>query len=221
MKRVAVALIDDQPLVVEGFKTLCSHGANIELVAIARTTADVPAILKTHAPDLFFVEVANPENNIEDLVTVARHVPSLRLAALTSSRSMRLAIQTLDAGAHGYVLKQSPLEEIAVAAETLARGEKYISHCVATKLIAALQDVAARNAQAQSVKLSIREDQILRLLLAGKTNKAIASILSITENTVKHYMSILMQKLNARNRLEVVIAAQKLQDMSLAHRLVH
>jgi two-component system nitrate/nitrite response regulator NarL len=221
MKRVTVALIDDQPLVVEGFKALCSRGANIELVAIARTTADVPTILKTHSPDLFFVEVANPENNIEDIVTVARHVPGLRLAALTSSRSMRLAIQTLDAGAHGYVLKQSPLEEIAVAAETLARGEKYISHCVATKLIAALQDVAARNAQAQSVKLSIREDQILRLLLAGKTNKAIASILSITENTVKHYMSILMQKLNARNRLEVVIAAQKLQDMSLGDRRVH
>jgi two-component system, NarL family, nitrate/nitrite response regulator NarL len=88
-------------------------------------------------------------------------------------------------------------------------------------LISALHDVAARNASNRQIKFSTREDQILRLLLDGKTNKAIAGILAITENTVKHYMSILMQKLNARNRLEVVIAAQKLEQNLTASERVH
>ena len=63
---------------------------------------------------------------------------------------------------------------------------------------------------AEAVRFSIREDQIVRLLLRGKTNKEIAIALKISEKTVKNYMTILMQKLNARNRLEVVIAAQAL-----------
>ena len=63
---------------------------------------------------------------------------------------------------------------------------------------------------AEAVRFSIREDQIVRLLLRGKTNKEIAISLKISEKTVKNYMTILMQKLNARNRLEVVIAAQAL-----------
>jgi two-component system, NarL family, nitrate/nitrite response regulator NarL len=91
----------------------------------------------------------------------------------------------------------------------------------ANQLISALHDVAARNAANRQIKFSTREDQILRLLLDGKTNKAIAGILAITENTVKHYMSILMQKLNARNRLEVVIAAQKLEQNLNSGERVH
>jgi DNA-binding CsgD family transcriptional regulator len=68
---------------------------------------------------------------------------------------------------------------------------------------------------AEAVRFSIREDQIVRLLLRGKTNKEIAVSLKISEKTVKNYMTILMQKLNARNRLEVVIAAQALSEHEL------
>jgi DNA-binding CsgD family transcriptional regulator len=67
-----------------------------------------------------------------------------------------------------------------------------------------------RRVAAEAVRFSIREEQIVRLLLRGNTNKEIAASLKISEKTVKNYMTILMQKLNARNRLEVVIAAQAL-----------
>jgi DNA-binding NarL/FixJ family response regulator len=69
-----------------------------------------------------------------------------------------------------------------------------------------------RRRAAEAVKFSIREDQIVRALLRGGTNKQIAIALKISEKTVKHYMTILMQKLNAHNRVEVVIAAQKLSE---------
>ncbi len=136
----------------------------------------------------------------------------VKVVALTASRNISTAVQALDAGVHGYLLKQSSIEEIYRAVEAISRGERYITHAVANKLVGVLHDTAARKAAARAIKLSIREGQVVRLLLNGKTNKEIASILSITENTVKHYMSLLMQKLNVRNRLEVVIAAQKLAN---------
>ena len=78
-------------------------------------------------------------------------------------------------------------------------------------MIVALRNASVRKLAAQAIRLSVREDQIVRLLLKGRTNKEIAAVLSISEKTVKHYMTILMQKLHARNRLEVVIQAQKME----------
>ena len=128
--------------------------------------------------------------------------------ALTAARSIALAIQTLDAGAHGYVLKQSSTEDLCLAIQALGRGEKFITHGFASKIVTALQDSTIRKNAAEALKLTIRENQIVHLLVRGKTNREIATILTISEKTVKHYMTVLMQKLNVRNRLEVAIAAQ-------------
>ena len=91
-------------------------------------------------------------------------------------------------------------------------GETFITPSFATKVIVALRDASLRKLAARAIKLSIREDQIVKLLLRGRTNKEIANQLNISEKTVKHYMTLLMQKLNVRNRLEVIIAAQKLGE---------
>ena len=218
MSDISVALIDDQPLFIEGFRHLCCAATGLKLVATTNCTAKLAALVKSHAPCLVVVDVANPVNSIEDLSAFSTKV---KIAALTASYNMKLAVKTLNSGAHGYILKQSPLGEIAHALQAIARGEKYITHCVAVQLITAFQEVAAQQASNRQLKFSTREGQILRLLLGGKTNKAIAAILAITENTVKHYMSILMQKLNARNRVEVVIAAQKLEEIISAGGRMH
>ena len=123
------------------------------------------------------------------------------------------AIRALDAGAAGYVLKGSSAQELIQAVEAVRHGETYITQRFASQVIAALRNTAVRRVAAEAVKFSIREDQIVRLLLRGKTNKEIAVALRISEKTVKNYMTILMQKLNARNRLEVVIAAQAMAEL--------
>nr|WP_246232845.1 response regulator transcription factor [Aurantimonas aggregata] len=92
------------------------------------------------------------------------------------------------------------------------QGETFVTPSLASKVIAALRLPVTRGSP--NPRLSIREDQIVKLLLQGCTNKAIAARLSISEKTVKHYMTLLMQKLDARNRLEVVLAAQRLADPS-------
>jgi DNA-binding NarL/FixJ family response regulator len=112
------------------------------------------------------------------------------------------------------VLKGSSSSELLKAIASVQSGETYITQSFATRVIAALRDASIRRKAAEAVKLSIREQQIVRLLLIGATNKEIAIAIKISEKTVKHYMTILMQKLQVRNRLEVVIAAQKMSEAS-------
>jgi DNA-binding NarL/FixJ family response regulator len=88
----------------------------------------------------------------------------------------------------------------------------FITPAFACKVIEELKIASLRKVTGTEVKLSIREGQIIRMLLRGFTNRQIAADLQIGEKTVKNYMTILMQKLNARNRLEVLLAAQKLES---------
>jgi DNA-binding NarL/FixJ family response regulator len=209
MQPIALALIDDQPLFVEGFRAFCQRCPHLKLVATASTISEAASITQQHAPDIVFIDIALAECSYDALAALVKRTPG-KVVALTACRNLEQAIQILNSGAFGYVLKQSSGPDIQLAIESIARGEKYITPGFANKLIAALQDASMKKAASRAINLSIRETQIVRLLLDGKTNKEIALILTITENTVKHYMSLLMQKLNARNRLEVVIAAQKL-----------
>lgn len=210
MDWVSVALIDDQPIVIEGFERFCSATPGLRLVGTATGTARVGNIFERR-PDIILFDIANSANSLEHLTPF---LANIKLVAFTASENIKLAVGALDFGAHGYILKNTALDELSRALRAIAQGERYVSHCMANKLIAAVHAETARNVVKRQVQFSARETQVLRLLLEGKTNKAIAEILTITENTVKHYMSVLMQKLHARNRVEVLIAAQKLEQIA-------
>jgi DNA-binding NarL/FixJ family response regulator len=210
MKQISIVLVDDQPVFIEGFRALCEWVTNFNLVAAVTDAADLGSVVAEHKPDILFVDVANPGISPGVIRSVSNETPEVKLVALTGARSIALAIQTLDAGAFGYVLKQSSAEELTLAIQALGRGERFITHGFSSKLVSALQDAAVRKKAALAINLSIRESQITRLLVAGKTNKEIAHCLRLSERTVKHYLTHLMQKLNVRNRMEVAIAAREL-----------
>ena len=109
-------------------------------------------------------------------------------------------------------MKGSDTAELIQAISSVQAGETYITQNFASRVIAGLRDASVRRKAAQAVILSIREQQIVRLLMNGKTNKEIAIAIQISEETVKHYMTALMQKLQVRNRLEVAIAAPKFDE---------
>ena len=153
------------------------------------------------------------------IATVTALSNETKFVAFTASTGVDCAIRALDSGATGYVLKGSSSDELLQAIASVNSGETYITRNFASQVIAALRDTSLRRKAAEAVKLSIREQQIVRLLLKGKTNKEIALAINISDKTVKHYMTILMQKLQVRNRLEVVIAAQKLEEASRRNQL--
>jgi DNA-binding NarL/FixJ family response regulator len=139
--------------------------------------------------------------------------------AFTASTGIDSAIRALDVGATGYVLKGSDNIELIHAISSVRAGETYITPCFANRVIVGLRDASLRRRAAEAVILSIRERQIVHLLMSGKTNKEIARAIKISEKTVKGYMTALMQKLQVRNRVEVVIAAQKFSEREAAAKL--
>lgn len=210
---VSIGLVDDHPLMIEGIITLFSRAQDLEISSTGSTARDIIDISSRYRPDVIIVDLSMAGDVYEAIATSIKVSPGTKIVAFTAATGVDSAIRALDAGANGYVLKGSSAQELIQAVEAVRLGETYITQSFASQVIAALRNTAVRRVAAEAVRFSIREDQIVRLLLRGKTNKEIAVALKISEKTVKNYMTILMQKLNARNRLEVVIAAQAMAEL--------
>lgn len=208
----SIAFVDDHPILREGLVKLFSNYEGYAVVGSGASAADALAIATEKQPDVLLIDLQMPGNALDSIARIRMKSPSIIIIAFTASDRIDHAINALEAGANGYVLKGSTAGELTAAINSAMQGETFVTPSLASKVIAALRLPAARGSA--NPHLSIREEQIVKLLLKGCTNKAIAARLSISEKTVKHYMTLLMQKLDARNRLEVVLAAQKLADPS-------
>jgi DNA-binding NarL/FixJ family response regulator len=215
MSTVSIALVDDHPLMIEGILGLLSRAQCFRVLSTGSTARDIIDISSRFHPDVIIVDLSMPGDVYAAIASSIKISPNTKIVAFTAATGVDSAIRALDAGANGYVLKGSSTQELIQAVESVRHGETYITQSFASQVIAGLQNVSLRRAAAEAVRFSIREDQIVRLLLRGKTNREIAVSLKISEKTVKNYMTILMQKLNARSRLEVVIAAHKRSERGL------
>jgi DNA-binding NarL/FixJ family response regulator len=215
MSTVSIGLVDDHPLMIEGILGLLSRAQDFRVLSTGSTARDIIDISSRFHPDVIIVDLSMSGDVYAAIVTSIKISPNTKIVAFTAATGVDSAIRALDAGANGYVLKGSSAGELIQAVKSVRLGETYITQSFASQVIAALQNVSLRRVAAEAVRFSIREAQIVRLLLRGKTNKEIAISLKISDKTVKNYMTILMQKLNARNRLEVVIAAHKLTERGL------
>ncbi len=209
---ISVAFVDDHPVLLSGLCQLFAGSEEFKVVAVGRSAGELVAVAANTRPDVIVADLTMPGSVLEAIARIANEGQGIKILTFTASGSIDTAISVLEAGASGYVLKGSTLDELAEAIRQVHAGETYITPSVATKVVAGLRE-RARGNDLRRVVFSRREEQVLRLLLKGRTNREIADALVISEKTVKHYMSVLMQKLNARNRLEVVLAAQSLAQM--------
>jgi DNA-binding NarL/FixJ family response regulator len=210
MRRISVGIVDHHPITLEAIVGVIGRNINLEVLGTGSAVTDVLELATRCRPDVLIVEVGMP-GSFEAITNVIGSVPNVKVVAFTGAAGVAIAIRALDAGAVGFVLKAAQSSELIEAIEAVARGENYITRSFASQVIAGLRDETLRRKAAAIINLSIREEQIVRLLVRGSTNKEIAARLKLSDKTVKHYMTILMQKMNARNRLEVVVAAQKMQ----------
>jgi DNA-binding NarL/FixJ family response regulator len=212
MTSITVAVVDDHPLMIEAITSLLSRSRGIDVIATGSAAIDVVNICSRLQPQVMVVDLGLPGDAFDAIAKAIVIAPDTKLVAFTAANGVDSAIRALDAGASGYVLKGSSSDELIQAIHAVRSGETYITQNFASRVITALRDTGLRRRAAEAVKLSIREQQIMKLLLIGKTNREIAISIKIGEKTVKHYMTILMQKLQVRNRLEVVIAGQKMSE---------
>lgn len=206
----SIAFVDDHPLLLSGIGQLFGSNPEFHIVGTGTSAKCVTEIVQTKEPDIIVVDLNMPGNVLEAISSLVRKGCKTKILVFTAVTSVDHAVSVLEAGARGYVLKGSSEEELLQAIRSVHAGETYITPSFATKVVSGLRTASVRRATAAALRLTNREEQVLRSLLRGKTNREIAASLSISEKTVKHYMGMLMQRLNARNRIQVVLAAQEL-----------
>ena len=206
----SVAIVDDHPMLLEGIAALLKRWGGFTLAATGIAADDIVSIARTHHPDQMIVDLGMPGDAFQAISDAMKIAPGTKIIVFTASSSTEDAIKALDIGARGYVLKGSPAEDLFQALQAVQQDDVYVTPAFATKVIYALKDQTLKRQKAITDRLSVREEQVVRLLLLGKKNNEIAHELSLSDKTVKTYMTSLMAKLNARNRLEAVIAAQRL-----------
>ena len=150
-----------------------------------------------------------PGNGIEAAREIAQLSPSTSIMMLTASEDGESTMNALAAGARGYVVKGVGATELVSAARAIARGEAYVSPSLAASMLVSLGNPAkATGGTAAFDTLTAREEQILKLVSVGLSNKEVGRKLSLQEKTVKHYMTTILQKLQVRNRVEASVKAR-------------
>jgi DNA-binding NarL/FixJ family response regulator len=213
--RIRVLLVDDQPLFREGLAALLSRVPEIEIAGESANGREAVDAVAELTPDVVLMDLRMPGM---DGVTATRALttryPAVRVLALTTFDDDELIFEALRAGAAGYLLKDSPLERLVEAVGVAATGQSFLQPSVATKVIAELarRDPPPAPASAEIEALSERERAVLGELARGASNREIARRLQLAEGTVKNYVSAILAKLDAPDRIN---AALKARDLGL------
>jgi two-component system, NarL family, nitrate/nitrite response regulator NarL len=216
--KVRIAIIDDHPMVRRGVTETFAEQADFQVVADGDTSDIAVEHARNLKLDLIVLDVSLPGGGVEAARQIARHNPETAILMLSIREDIATVRAALKAGAKGYIAKGVDGSELVAAARKVLAGERYVSPALAARLIEGVDDAAQTlqpvgsaspggPAPAQA-ELNHREQQIFELLGLGLTNLEIAHRLELSENTVKHYITPLLQKLKARNRTEAALMAR-------------
>jgi two-component system, NarL family, nitrate/nitrite response regulator NarL len=210
---IGVAVIDDHPLFREGVIQVIGSSKFFKVVGEGATADDAVRIAKGKLPDILLLDVNLPGGGIQAARAIARACPAVKTIMLTVSEREEHFTQALQAGVRGYVLKGTSGTELLNGLYIVSRGQSYVTPGLVARLLTHLkrpQPAPVPNHHVADLK--DRERQMLDHVARGLTNKEIGNHFAISEKTVKHYMTIIMQKLHARNRVEAVALHRKTSE---------
>ena len=198
---IRVVLADDHPVVRAGLRGMLAAEPGIEVVADAASGAEVVAVAARFRPDVVLMDLRMPHGDgVEATTKIVGSHPSIRVVVLTTYETDADIVRAVEAGAVGYLLKDTPVAELGHAIRAAARGETVLAPSVARRLVSHVR-------QPHRDLLSGRETEVLALVARGLTNAAIGQQLSITEATVKTHLLRLFGKLGVNDRTAAVTSA--------------
>jgi DNA-binding NarL/FixJ family response regulator len=207
---VRVLLADDQALVRSGFRKLLEAEAGIEVVAEAADGLEAIEKARLHRPHVVLMDIRMPRlDGLQAARIVAATSPSPRILMLTTYDLDEYIFEALKAGASGFLLKDSPAEELVAAIQVVAAGEALLAPSVTRRLIEAFVSVprVSPGAKRQLDSLTARELEVLHLVARGLSNAEIAAELHLGDATVKSHVGNLLMKLELRDRVQAVVLA--------------
>jgi DNA-binding NarL/FixJ family response regulator len=198
---VRIVVVDDHPVVRDGLRGMLDGQPDLRVVAEAADGREALAQVDRHAPDLVLMDLRMPVlDGVGAIRALARAHPAVRVLVLTTYDEDQDILRAVEAGAAGYLLKDTPREELFRAVRAAARGESVLAPAVTARLLSRLR------APAPEVP-SERELEVLGLVAKGMTNRAIARSLAISEATVKTHLVHVFDKLGVDDRTAAVTAA--------------
>lgn len=205
--RIRIGIVDDHPLLRQGVASALKRISDFQVVEQGGCADDAVDIAQRFTPDVLLMDVNMPGDCFAAIRRIASVTPGVRVLMLTVSECEDDAYSALEAGAQGYVLKGISGPELVQAIRTVAGGESFITPAFANRLLGRLRQ--HHEQERHRIELTHREEQIIREVALGLTNREVAEKLRLSEKTVKYYMTNVMQKLHARNRVEAVTAVRR------------
>lgn len=204
--RIRVLVADDHPIYRDGLARSLSDAEAIEVVGAAADGEEAARLAEELRPDLVLLDVSMPRGGGLGALALIRALDAPpHVAMLTASEESDDVMEAMRLGALGYVLKGIGASELVAVVQDLAQGRPHIAPSLAGRLLLALrggQKMRPTTPPDPLADLSRREEDILRLVAQGRSNREVGEALDLQEKTVKHYMTSILQKLQVRNRVE-------------------
>ena len=195
---IRILIVDDHPVVCSGLTSMLSAISGLEVIASAASGEEALAIVQRDRPDIMLLDLRMPGMDgigVLNALKEMEHPP--RVVVLTSFEKEEDIYRAIRAGAQGYLLKDTTESEMVAAISVVNAGKRFIPRHIAARLA----DRMMRS------DLTARELQILELVAQGSTNKQIAKALDISDNTVRHHVNNIMEKLQVSDRTEAAVTA--------------
>ncbi|AHA75185.1 response regulator [Bacillus thuringiensis] len=210
--KIKVLLVDDHTVVLKGLAFFLSTQEDLELVGEANNGKEALVKVGETNPDVILMDLYMPEmDGVEATVYIKKEYPNVKVIVLTSFSDQAHVLPALRAGASGYILKDVEPDQLVEAIRSAYKGNIQLHPDIANALLSQTLPVEEKEEEPsiQVDVLTARENEVLQLLAKGMSNKEIASVLVITEKTVKAHVSSILSKLNLSDRTQAALYAVK------------
>lgn len=205
---IRVLVCDDQAIVCEGLRVILGTASGIEVVSVAHDGAQALELIPEAKPDVVLMDLKMPGmNGIQATRLIREQHPQVRVLVLTTYDADEWVFDAIRSGASGYLLKDTPREELIAAVKETAEGKTPVDSNVAGKLFAHIAQSTPAPDTSVADSLSDREREVLRLLARGLSNAEIAKRLYLSEGTIRNYVSGVLAKLGVADRTQAAVLA--------------
>lgn len=208
---IELLIADDHQIFLDGLKSLLNGEEGISVIGEARNGRQVLTLLKTMSPHIILMDINMPEmNGLEATKQVVKEHPEAKVIMLTMHERADYITQMIEAGASGYLLKNSSRTDLMNGIRTVAEGGTYYSQEVTQAVMDSLRKGAKQKSRQEAASLTPREIQVLRLIAKENTTSEIAEALFISPHTVESHRKNLLSKLGKKNTAGLAAEAVRL-----------